>query len=46
MRRLLLASSIIALLVLAPAAFAGGWATVGLSSTPAGTSPASRGTSR
>jgi len=39
MRRLLLALPVIALLVLAPSAFAGGWATVGLSSTPAGTDP-------
>ena len=39
MRRLLLALPIIALLALAPSAFAGGWATVGLSSTPAGTDP-------
>ena len=39
MRRVLLALPIIALLVLAPSAFAGGWATVGLSSTPAGTDP-------
>ena len=39
MRRSLLALPILALLVLAPAAFAGGWATVGLSSTPAGTEP-------
>ena len=39
MRRVLLALPIIALLALAPSAFAGGWATVGLSSTPAGTEP-------
>lgn len=39
MRRVLLAVSVLALLALAPAAFAGGWATVGLSSTPAGTDP-------
>ena len=39
MRRLLLALPIIALLVVAPSAFAGGWATVGLSSTPAGIQP-------
>ena len=39
MRRLLFALPIIALLALAPSAFAGGWATVGLSSTPAGTEP-------
>jgi len=38
-RRLLFALPIIALLALAPSAFAGGWATVGLSSTPAGTEP-------
>jgi hypothetical protein len=38
-RRSLLAVPILALLVVAPAAFAGGWATVGLSSTPAGTQP-------
>ena len=38
MRRLLLAVPL-ALLVFAPAAFAGGWATVGLSSTPAGSEP-------
>jgi hypothetical protein len=37
MRRLLLAVGL--LLVVAPAAHAGGWATVGLSSTPAGASP-------
>jgi hypothetical protein len=37
-RRLLLAVPL-ALLVLAPSALAGGWATVGLSSTPAGTQP-------
>jgi len=37
-RRLLLAIPL-ALLVLAPSAFAGGWATVGLSSTPSGTQP-------
>ena len=39
MRRLLFALPIIALLALAPSASAGGWATVGLSSTPAGTEP-------
>lgn len=39
MRRLLLALPIAALLVVAPTALAGGWATVGLSSTPAGTQP-------
>jgi hypothetical protein len=38
-RRSLLAVPILALLAVAPAAFAGGWATVGLSSTPAGTQP-------
>jgi len=39
-RRVLgIAVSILAVLVVAPAAFAGGWATVGLSSTPAGTQP-------
>ena len=38
MRRLLLAVPL-ALLALAPSAFAGGWATVGLSSTPSGTEP-------
>lgn len=39
MRRLLIALGVLAMLVLAPAAMAGGWATVGLSSTPAGTQP-------
>ena len=39
MRRVLFALPIIALLALAPSALAGGWATVGLSSTPAGTEP-------
>ncbi len=39
MRRVLLALGVVALLVLAPSAFAGGWATVGMSSTPAGTEP-------
>ena len=39
MRRLLLALPIICLLALAPSAFAGGWATVGLSSTPSGSEP-------
>ena len=39
MRRLLFALPIIALLALAPSAFAGGWATVGLSSTPTGSEP-------
>ncbi len=38
MRRLLLAVPLV-LLIAAPAAFAGGWATVGMSSTPAGTEP-------
>ena len=37
MRRLLIALPILAVLALAPAAFAGGWATVGLDSTPEGT---------
>lgn len=37
MRRVLIAS--LALLLFAPAAFAGGWATVGLDSTPAGVEP-------
>jgi hypothetical protein len=37
MRRLLLAVGL--LLIAAPAAHAGGWATAGLSSTPAGTAP-------
>lgn len=39
MRRLLAALPVVAALALAPSAFAGGWATVGLSSTPAGTAP-------
>jgi hypothetical protein len=39
MRRVLIALALLALLALAPSAFAGGWATVGLSSTPAGTDP-------
>ena len=39
MRRSLLALPILVVLLAAPAAFAGGWATVGLSSTPAGTQP-------
>lgn len=39
MRRLLIALGVLAALVLAPAALAGGWATVGLSSTPAGVQP-------
>jgi hypothetical protein len=38
-RRLLFALPVVALLVLAPSAVAGGWATVGMSSTPAGTEP-------
>jgi hypothetical protein len=38
-RRLLIALPLVALLVFAPAARAGGWATVGLSSTPAGVGP-------
>ncbi len=38
MRRLLLALPLV-LLLAAPAAFAGGWATVGMSSTPAGVEP-------
>jgi len=38
-RRLLIALGVLAALVLAPAAFAGGWATVGLSSTPTGVQP-------
>ncbi|HEX6026538.1 MAG TPA: FixH family protein [Solirubrobacter sp.] len=41
MRRVLFALPVVALLVFAPSAFAGGWATVGLSSTPAGTAPGS-----
>ena len=39
MRRLLITVSLAAALVAAPSAFAGGWATVGLSSTPAGVQP-------
>lgn len=39
MRRVLIALPIFAVLVLAPAALAGGWATVGLDSTPEGTAP-------
>ena len=39
MRRLLIALGVLAALVFVPAAFAGGWATVGLSSTPAGVRP-------
>jgi hypothetical protein len=38
-RRLLLLLIPLALLIAAPPAFGGGWATVGLSSTPAGTPP-------
>jgi hypothetical protein len=38
-RRVLIALPLLALLVFAPAALAGGWATVGLSSTPQGTPP-------
>jgi hypothetical protein len=38
-RRVLIALPLLALLALAPSALAGGWATVGLSSTPAGTDP-------
>ena len=46
MRRVLIALALLAVLVFAPAAFAGGWATVGLSSTPAGDAAReSRGTS-
>ena len=37
MRRVLIAVPLAVLLLIAPAAHAGGWATVGLSSTPAGT---------
>jgi hypothetical protein len=36
-RRVLIALPLLAVLALAPAAFAGGWATVGLDSTPEGT---------
>ena len=39
MRRLLMALGIVAVLALAPAALAGGWATVGLDSTPADVAP-------
>jgi len=39
MRRLLITVSLAAALVAAPSAFAGGWATVGLSSTPTGVQP-------
>jgi hypothetical protein len=38
-RRVLIALPVALLLLVAPAAYAGGWATVGLSSTPAGTEP-------
>jgi len=38
-RRVLIALPLLALLALAPAAHAGGWATVGLSSTPSGIQP-------
>ena len=39
MRRVLIALPLALVLLIAPAAYAGGWATVGLSSTPAGTEP-------
>ena len=39
MRRVLIALPLALVLLIAPAAHAGGWATVGLSSTPAGTEP-------
>ena len=39
MRRVLIALPLALVLLVAPAAHAGGWATVGLSSTPAGTEP-------
>ncbi len=39
MRRLLITVSLAAALIAAPSAFAGGWATVGLDSTPAGVQP-------
>ena len=39
MRRVLIALPILAVLALAPAALAGGWATVALDSTPDGTAP-------
>ena len=39
MRRVLFALPVALVLLIAPAAHAGGWATVGLSSTPAGTEP-------
>ncbi|MBE2317534.1 FixH family protein [Solirubrobacter sp. CPCC 204708] len=39
MHRLLIAVALAASLVAAPSAFAGGWATVGLDSTPAGVEP-------
>jgi hypothetical protein len=38
-RRVLIALPLALVLLIAPAAYAGGWATVGLSSTPAGTEP-------
>ena len=38
-RRVLIAVPLAIVLLIAPAAYAGGWATVGLSSTPAGTEP-------
>jgi hypothetical protein len=40
-RRVLIAVPLALVLLIAPAAYAGGWATVGLSSTPAGTEPGS-----
>ena len=39
MRRVLVALPLALVLLIAPEAYAGGWATVGLSSTPAGTEP-------
>ena len=39
MRRVVIALPVALVLLIAPAAYAGGWATVGLSSTPAGTEP-------
>ena len=39
MRRVVIALPLALVLLIAPAAYAGGWATVGLSSTPAGTEP-------
>jgi hypothetical protein len=38
-RRVLIVLPVALVLLIAPAAYAGGWATVGLSSTPAGTEP-------